>query len=576
MSKKFLITEEDRLHIRSMYGLISEEIDPNTGGSVTIQNYYKPGFYTLDSTDTQTNQPVKNKLTTALEEVTEFVKKNPDSIVEVKFISQESAIPNKDNEGKEGGNFMDVGGLSDVRKKYIEPYIQTYFNNLKAQGIIPQSVEIPPLQYEKLAPVTPWVGQKFCPANSTLQQQRSTCVQKYREGLKNNDSEIVALKKDKYDKEQRTEIIITVKKKTGDNTTDCLTGIKIRVYVPAHECQNAEFFIFANNTLLYNSVGGMTANLNNADTDRGIPKVSSEPTLTANVLNPGYGNLKNGDKSYAGYGYGKRNDEGDLGGGRSDTFIITEEQSRAIIESGKGFINLWMVGTTSDVHQDIPVVQISKPGAQQYIYNGKPKIVQGLLLRLDACADKVIAEGTSETVPNVSSYRQILIDERVKLMEYLDLKDVKSEINNKLKNMSPKERAKVTKKFNLDGKGLLLERVNDLVSAMEGLVAQLKVIPANQWTAGSEVENLITSQYSVFYQGLMGDPSLYKDPNTGQYVDKIVNSNEFFGDVRMLMDRFYNGFNAIYLNNGQYSPKGILNDAGQLDGQTILDNLKQS
>ena len=130
MSKKFLITEEDRLHIRSMYGLISEEIDPNTGGSVTIQNYYKPGFYTLDSTDTQTNQPVKNKLTTALQEVTEFVKKNPDSIVEVKFISQESAIPNKDNEGKEGGDFMDVGGLSDVRKKYIEPYIQTYFNNL--------------------------------------------------------------------------------------------------------------------------------------------------------------------------------------------------------------------------------------------------------------------------------------------------------------------------------------------------------------------------------------------------------------------------------------------------------------
>ena len=292
MSKKFLITEEDRLHIRSMYGLISEEIDPNTGGSVTIQNYYKPGFYTLDSTDTQTNQPVKNKLTTALQEVTEFVKKNPDSIVEVKFISQESAIPNKDNEGKEGGDFMDVGGLSDVRKKYIEPYIQTYFNNLKAQGIIPQSVEIPPLQYEKLEPVTPWVGQKFCPADSTLQQQRSTCVQNYRKGLKNNDSEIVALKKDKYDKEQRTEIIITVKKKTGETTTDCLTGIKIRVYVPSHECQNAEFFIFANNTLLYNSVGGMTANLNNGDKDRGIPKVNSEPTLTANVLNPGYGYLK--------------------------------------------------------------------------------------------------------------------------------------------------------------------------------------------------------------------------------------------------------------------------------------------
>jgi hypothetical protein len=222
------------------------------------------------------------------------------------------------------------------------------------------------------------------------------------------------------------------------------------------------------------------------------------------------------------------------------------------------------------------VVQISKPGAQEFIYNGKPKIVQGLLLRLDACADKVVAEGTSETVPNVSSYRQILIDERVKLMEYLDVKYVQNEINDKLKNMSPEERAKVTKKFKLDTKGLLLERVNDLVKNIEGLVAQLKVIPANQWTAGSEVENLITSQYSAIYQGLMGDPSLYKNPNTGQYVDKIVNGSELYGDIRMLMDRFYNGFNAIYLNNGQYSPKGILNDAGQLDGQTILDNLRQS
>ena len=30
------------------------------------------------------------------------------------------------------------------------------------------------------------------------------------------------------------------------------------------------------------------------------------------------------------------------------------------------------------------------------------------------------------------------------------------------------------------------------------------------------------------------------------------------------------------IKHHQVSPKGILNDAGQLDGQTILDNLKES
>ena len=116
-----------------------------------------------------------------------------------------------------------------------------------------------------------------------------------------------------------------------------MTDLKIRVYVPRHACQNAEFFIFANSTLLKNINGGITANLNNADTERGIPKSTckGESCFDAEVLNPGYGWLPNGDGTYGGYSYGSQNKSGDIGKGRSDTFIVTEEQSKKIVEQKK-------------------------------------------------------------------------------------------------------------------------------------------------------------------------------------------------------------------------------------------------
>jgi hypothetical protein len=569
MSRKFLITEEEKNEIRGLYGLINEAIDPKSGGTITINNYYKPGFYTLDSVDTKSNQAVKNNLTTALKEVTDFVRLHPDSIVEVKFISQESAIPNKDNEGKEGGDFMPVGGLSDVRKKYLEPYIQQYFENLKTQGIIPQSVQIPPLQYEKEDPVTPWVGTPFCPANSTIQQQRSTCVQKYREGVKANNSEVMSYKS-KYDREQKTQIQITVRLAQGTTdggggggtTSGCVTGLKIRIYVPSHKCQNAEFFVFANKTLLYNVAGGMTANLNNNLTDRGIPELESEPIFPPEMLNPGYGYLKNGDGTYPNYAYGKKLESGNVGGGRSDTFIITQEQSAQIVKDGNGYINIWMVGTTSTVHVDIPVVTITKQGVEQPIYNSKPKVKQGLLLTLDACGNKVVNSEGVEKVPDVSGYIQALKDER---FPYI-LKIEKDRIKGEYSTLSNRGKRKV----NLDEKAKLLERAEGLLQQMLDFTKQLKSLKPEEWTDGT-AQNLITTNYGKFYAELTKEPAFTKNENG--YTNSTVNG-DLFGDIRMIMDRFYQGFDGIYGQPGDVSISG-LTKKGKLDSAGILKNIRQ-
>jgi hypothetical protein len=121
--RRLLITEEEKRRILGLYGLLKEDIDPNSGGTVTINNVYKAGWYTTAAIDQLTNKTIKDQLDVELVKVTEFVRKNPNSIVSVKFTSQESAIPNTDNE-KAGffkdkpSNRLDVGELSGARKDY--------------------------------------------------------------------------------------------------------------------------------------------------------------------------------------------------------------------------------------------------------------------------------------------------------------------------------------------------------------------------------------------------------------------------------------------------------------------------
>jgi hypothetical protein len=308
----------------------------------------------------------------------------------------------------------------------------------------------------------------------------------------------------------------------------------------------------------------MTANLNNADTERGVPDVGSDPVFPPQLLNPGYGYLKNGDGTYGKYGYGKIQESGNLGGGRSDTFVVTAEQSRQIVKDGNGFINIWMVGTTSTVHQDIPVVTITKEGSSKPIYNNRPKVKQGLLLTLDECGNKVVAASSTETVPDVAGYIQEIKNERFPLL----LKIEKDSIKSTYDGLSPQGK----RKYNIDEKAVLLERCESLLSQMLEFTKRLKTLSADEWSNGT-AEKIITNQYTVFYNGLSKTPSLVKSPG-GVFVDKTIQGNQLYGDVRMIMDRFYIGFDGVYLDYNQYVPTGIKNDNDVLDSKTILKNIR--
>ena len=586
--RRLLITEEEKRHILGLYGLIKEDIDPNSGGTVTINNVYKAGWYTTAALDQLTNKTIKNQLDTELVKVTEFVKKYPNSIVSVKFTSQESAIPNTDNEkagyfkGKTN-NRLEVGELSGARKAYIDQYIQSYFKSLKDQGIIKSEVQIPPVQYEFKQPVkkfmdtkdtTPWCikGDTQIPSTDT---QGYTCTgQNYKvNGNTTNNwyNQKLGIYKTQYDefvKEQNSSIEITVKlaqtvvsttttlKPVATTTTttvspDCAAGLKVRIYVPTHNCQNAEFFLFANKTLLYNSVGGYTANLNNSNSKRGVPAFTSQPFLPAWLLNPGYGDLKNGDGTYS-YGYGTNKPLGDLEGGRSDTFTITPEQSAQIVKDGK--IEFYFIATTDDAHDDIPEVEVTKNGAELVDEKGEAvsnpieiNSVKGRLFTTDACGKTLIKSSAKLGKEDESAYAalraqyvNLLVAEREKMMN-------NSGIVNKVRRVFKDEP---------DSKGLDLSRADSLKTKMLELLKKIANKDLDYVGDKTVAAGNYQKYYTDFYN-IINQPNVMSFERSGgigsggpyTYVDKTLNSDKLFGDIRRRLEEFYQAFDAIYYDD---------------------------
>jgi hypothetical protein len=580
--RRLLITEEDKTHILGLYGLLKEDIDPNSGGTVTINNVYKAGWYTTAALDQLTNKTIKNQLDSELIKVTEFVKKNPNSIVSVSFTSQESSIPNTDNE-KSGyfkgkpNNRLEIGELSNARKSHINDYIQSYFQNLKDQNIIQSSVQIPPVTYVFKQPTepfmstdkskTPWCV-KGDPQIDSTDRQGYTCTGanfKVNGSTTNNwYNQKNGLYKTQYDnfvREQNSSIQITVKiQETVSTTTtsttlpppDCAAGLKIRVYVPSHQCQNAEFFLFANKTLLYNSVGGYTANLNNNDQSRGVPSFANEPSLPAWLLNPGYGDLKNGDGTYP-YGYGKSKPGGDIGAGRSDTFTITAEQSAQIVQDGK--IDFYFICTTDDAHDDIPEIEVSKNGKQLVDEKGKAvanpiKVnnVKGRLFTTDACGETLIRSGAKLGKSDEAAYASLraqyvnqLVAERERMMN-------DSGLANKVKRIFKNEP---------DSKGLELSRADQLKNKMLDLINKIIAKDPNYVGPDKAITNAnFQKEYNEFYSLIKPEQGVSFERSGGvdtggpyTYVDKTVNKDGLYGDIRRRLNEFYQAFDEIFYDD---------------------------
>ena len=232
------------------------------------------------------------------------------------------------------------------------------------------------------------------------------------------------------------------------------------------------------------------------------------------------------------------------GGARLDEFIVTPEQSKTIVQSGKGYIYIWMIGTTKEVHKDIPRVSISKNN--EVVYQGAPKVASGLLLVLDACGNKVtqIPEGSTLEQPSVDSWISKLVADRSKI-------NVKEKITTKI-----------------DSKEVLLKNSGKLVDLITNLETYLKTNifkginktkeAQEYYTFRKDKANLINQTYFDVYQILQSNNWARKDPFKDSYSNKFV-GGDMGGDIKLDLDKFYDTFNKIYYNDTDsvYIPNGI-------------------
>lgn len=138
---KFLITEEDRRHILSLYNLITEE-DTENVKTFEFGNQFDPGRW--NSLSTGATIDLESKMVELGEWLAE--KKGTGQFVVVQIVASESQVPNYDRE-QYGDVKVDPGYLSRLRAKTLKRLITTYFQNMVNSKLIS---EIPVFEEPKL------------------------------------------------------------------------------------------------------------------------------------------------------------------------------------------------------------------------------------------------------------------------------------------------------------------------------------------------------------------------------------------------------------------------------------------
>jgi len=579
MGQKFLISEGEKIHIRKLYGLITEAVEPYTQSQRVTFN---PGYY-----GSTYAAPFLDPI---IENIKKYLSDRPGErfVVNVSISSGESRIPNTDNEGVITGKVgtpLAPKQLAIQRGVTISNYLNEKLGGLVESGVLP-SLPKYTIADPKLGD-TAWVGTEFCPEGASDAEQRGGCKTRYNSCCGKGKPKASDYY-DKYQNEQYLDMSITITEETKEiDYGKCAKGFRIRVFVPGHNCQNAEFFVFANNKLLYNSVGGMTANLNNTYGSRGIPRSSSLPIFYPEALNPGYGFLKNGDGKYSSYKFGNKElfeernpkDTGDEGGGRSDTFYVTEAEAKQMLIEGSGQINLWLIGTTESTHDDINFVQIYEEDFQVPFYNQQPKFNEGKLVTItfDTACKRTVVTNTDNSVPDVTEWIDKLKQEKISVMAEVDSMGLRT----------GGKKTQEKRKTITDSKALLGERVKGLLTKMFDLLnpiyeelSKLADKDGRVASVSNDISEKIKNSYTEFetalnYSGTTEKPEMVLSQlPTGEYTNKTLRNDPLFGDIRNRMNQFYEGFNILYTKSSGQA--GIRKKDGTIDGTVLLKKLNNA
>jgi len=316
---KFIITEEDKKHIKQLYGLITEqETTPSSGTSIDRRVIFPAGYYN--------ESYVSDALTEVTQQISTFLSQNPgvSYIVSITLESGESQIPNTDRE--QGNIPVEPGVLARARQATINNFLTRSIGELVQSGVLPQ---MPTFNFtEPVIGATPWVGTPFCPANATDAQQRGECKQRYNDGISTTYKDYKA----NYDDEQFVRVIVVVSQgiiptTTGTTSLECATNMVIELNYEGgknHICDSSVYQLYANDVLLLRDDGKDYASLNNYTPKELVGKrthglLSLEKSLELQKYD---------------------NNLGDSGGKRYNKFIITSEMAKELFKGGKTRIKI--------------------------------------------------------------------------------------------------------------------------------------------------------------------------------------------------------------------------------------------
>tara|TARA_R110000822_G_scaffold188266_1_gene327420 strand:+ start:2628 stop:4397 length:1770 start_codon:yes stop_codon:yes gene_type:complete len=522
------------------------DIPPSVNKSVE----FGPGFYRVKGnytgkSGTKWSWDVEETLNTELQKIKNFLTKNPSGyIVNVNLSAGESKIPNVDRE--QNGKKVNPGHLSKNRMETIKNYVQKVFDSWLKEGIIKDKINFS-VKNPKIGS-TDWVGQPFCP-----KEKRGDDPQGYKCGKDYRNSPNYKTLKDTYTKEQFVNVSISVDKFEEEGggggipiTENCAVGLEIIVQTPKHNCNNAEFFIFANKTLIKNVDGGDTHNGSNSDKEVRINKFN----LDSKVLNPAYGKL----------GTLKYGTTGDNGGARYDKFIITPEQSKKITsQSNDGTMKIWAVCAKSTCHSDLVSITIKHPSKKENVFGPqKVKSNNSILTILSPCGDVSLSDismgGLEKDAPDVQNFRNKWFKER---------KELTLKLNNG-----------VEPDGELDFKSTLLHRTSKITDIVDDYVRDIQILfeesqkrklPENvkrDWFI-ENFDELSDGDISDYYTELLtGNDE--KQPTfamkkgnqtsigngTYSFSHKWVRKDELSGDIRDQMSKVFNVLNQIFQTEG--------------------------
>jgi hypothetical protein len=222
---RFLVTEEDKKHILSLYNILNEEVQGEKTLTIQSQNFFDNGKWMELSLEGS------KQLNDELNKVEKFLIDNKGSVVNVKIIAGESQVTNYDWEVSPPKQ-VDIGFLAQKRAETIKNKLNVYFDKLISNGNI---------------------------TNKPIFKEPEIVVGKtsYKKGVDNpNDP--------KYDKERFVRVELSLVSKG-----ECLVGLTVEVLYNSridsnfpcrgnHQCDEAKFNVKLNGVIIG------VADLNNA------------------------------------------------------------------------------------------------------------------------------------------------------------------------------------------------------------------------------------------------------------------------------------------------------------------------